>query len=45
MNNSATEQDQQAEQLGLTMFARCQGRHYLLYTGAHRLLDTQPAQA
>ena len=34
-----------AEQLGLTMFARCQGRHYLLYTGAHRLLDTQPAQA
>ncbi len=29
-----------AEQLGLTMFARCQGRHYLLYTGADRLLDS-----
>ena len=34
-----------AEQMGLTMFARCQGRHFLLYTGAHRLLEPEPAQA
>jgi FdhD protein len=25
-----------ALRLGLTMFGRCQGRHYLLFTGAHR---------
>ncbi|HEX4879193.1 MAG TPA: formate dehydrogenase accessory sulfurtransferase FdhD [Limnobacter sp.] len=25
-----------AEQLNITMFGRCQGKHYLLYTGAHR---------
>ena len=30
-----------AAQLGLTMFARCHGRHYLLYTGAHRLVDAR----
>lgn len=30
-----------ATQLGLTMFARCHGRHYLLYTGAHRLVDAR----
>jgi len=26
-----------ARRLGLTMIGRCQGRHYLLFTGAHRL--------
>lgn len=25
-----------AQRLGLTMFGRCQGRHHLLFTGAHR---------
>jgi FdhD protein len=26
-----------AERLGLTMLARCQGRHFLVFTGAHRM--------
>ncbi len=33
-----------ALRLGLTMFGRCQGRHYLLFTGAHRF-DAPPAPA
>jgi FdhD protein len=31
-----------AERLGLTMFGRCQGSHYLLFTGAHRFDATTP---
>lgn len=27
-----------AERLGITMIGRCQGRHYLLFTGAHRFV-------
>ena len=33
-----------AQKLNITMLGRCQGKHYLLYTGAHRfntLTDTQ----
>ena len=29
-----------AERLGVTMIGRCQGRHYLLFTGAHRFVRT-----
>ena len=35
-----------AQKLNITMLGRCQGKHYLLYTGTHRfntLIDTQIA--
>ncbi|MEO6268877.1 MAG: formate dehydrogenase accessory sulfurtransferase FdhD, partial [Lautropia sp.] len=33
-----------AERVGITMIGRCQGRHYLLFTGRERVLGT-PAPA
>lgn len=29
-----------AQRLGITLIGRCQGRHYLLFTGAHRFIRT-----
>lgn len=32
-----------AQQLGITMLGRCRGRHYLIFTGAHRFVRTPGA--
>lgn len=33
-----------AQRLGITMLGRCQGKHYLLYTGEHRFTVEQPLE-
>jgi FdhD protein len=33
-----------AERVGLTMIGRASGRHYLAFTGRHRLARTAPRQ-
>ena len=33
-----------AQRVGLTMIGRASGRHYLLFTGKHRLATTAPQQ-
>jgi FdhD protein len=33
-----------AERVGITMIGRCQGRHYLLFTGGHRLIGRGSAR-
>ncbi|HEY1058766.1 MAG TPA: formate dehydrogenase accessory sulfurtransferase FdhD [Limnobacter sp.] len=33
-----------ATKLGITMIGRCQGKHYLLYTGANRFITLQSSQ-
>lgn len=34
-----------AQRVGMTMIGRCQGRHYLLFTGSERFVRTRPAAA